>query len=161
MALSVHEVDENKSWPGLGVILQSNTSPIFSQSPSKQAAVLLQQAVVSTQQPAIPVVHSSGKRHQMDGTIKEELYSEALRFSNLDLGVRPDTNNGNHNAHGECSLLIHLPSESCNVINLIGYRDGLIAGKESSAQEGFNAGFVESVYAGYNWGVVKGVIGLV
>lgn len=41
----------------------------------------------------------------------------------------------------------------------IGYRDGLIAGKESSAQKGFNAGFVESVYVGYNWGVLKGVIG--
>ncbi|VFQ87411.1 unnamed protein product [Cuscuta campestris] len=41
----------------------------------------------------------------------------------------------------------------------MGYRDGLIAGKESSAQKGFNAGFIESVYVGYNWGVLKGVIG--
>lgn len=41
---------------------------------------------------------------QMEGTIKEELYSEALRFSNLDVGVRSGTNNGNHNAHGKkCS----------------------------------------------------------
>ncbi|CAH9092876.1 unnamed protein product [Cuscuta europaea] len=41
----------------------------------------------------------------------------------------------------------------------MGYRDGLIAGKESSAQKGFNAGFIESVYIGYKWGVLRGVIG--
>ncbi|KAJ1428149.1 Essential protein Yae1, N-terminal [Sesbania bispinosa] len=38
-----------------------------------------------------------------------------------------------------------------------GYRDGLIAGKEASAQEGFNIGFKQSVLAGYGWGVVRGV----
>nr|GMD71891.1 protein yae1-like isoform X4 [Ipomoea batatas] len=116
----------------------------------------------------------------MDGTIKDELYSEALRFSNLDLGVRPGTNNGNHNAHddlwyddddddGSSCVPSKAADRSSDLdrewqrrhdqFHTIGYRDGLIAGKESSAQEGFNAGFVESVYAGYNWGVVKGVIG--
>ncbi|XP_049934305.1 uncharacterized protein LOC116256334 isoform X3 [Nymphaea colorata] len=35
--------------------------------------------------------------------------------------------------------------------------DGLMAGKEASAQEGFNAGFRESVMAGYNWGLVRGI----
>ncbi|KAF5950270.1 hypothetical protein HYC85_012263 [Camellia sinensis] len=39
----------------------------------------------------------------------------------------------------------------------IGYRDGVTAGKEASAQEGFNLGFKESVLAGYNWGLVRGV----
>ncbi|CAI0463686.1 unnamed protein product [Linum tenue] len=39
----------------------------------------------------------------------------------------------------------------------IGYRDGLIAGKEAIAQEGFNNGFKQSVIAGYNWGTVRGV----
>ncbi|XP_019185708.1 PREDICTED: uncharacterized protein YAE1-like [Ipomoea nil] len=118
----------------------------------------------------------------MEGTIKEELYSEALHFSDLDLGVRPDTNNGNHNAHvdDEDDLWYDDDGSSCGVpskaadgssdldrewqrrhdqFHTIGYRDGLLAGKESSAQKGFNAGFVESVYAGYNWGVIKGVIG--
>ncbi|XP_047342209.1 uncharacterized protein LOC124945761 [Impatiens glandulifera] len=38
----------------------------------------------------------------------------------------------------------------------IGYRDGLIAGKETSAQEGFNIGFKESVLVGYDWGLVRG-----
>ncbi|KAL4384378.1 hypothetical protein GQ457_15G021470 [Hibiscus cannabinus] len=39
----------------------------------------------------------------------------------------------------------------------IGYRDGLIAGKEASAQEGFNIGFKQSVPIGYNWGITRGV----
>ncbi|KAJ6704797.1 PROTEIN YAE1-like protein [Salix purpurea] len=39
----------------------------------------------------------------------------------------------------------------------IGYRDGLIAGKEAYAQEGFNVGFKQSVLVGYNWGAVRGV----
>eukprot|EP00262_Sarcandra_glabra_P001315 TRINITY_DN1135_c0_g1_i1.p1 TRINITY_DN1135_c0_g1~~TRINITY_DN1135_c0_g1_i1.p1 ORF type:complete len:259 (-),score=44.71 TRINITY_DN1135_c0_g1_i1:52-726(-) len=39
----------------------------------------------------------------------------------------------------------------------IGYRDGLIAGKETSAQEGFNVGFKQSVLTGYNWGLVRGI----
>lgn len=43
------------------------------------------------------------------------------------------------------------------MIYQIGYRDGLIAGKEASAQEGFNIGFKQSVLTGYNWGLVRGV----
>ncbi|MED6136899.1 hypothetical protein PIB30_060000 [Stylosanthes scabra] len=39
----------------------------------------------------------------------------------------------------------------------IGYREGLIAGKEASSQEGFNIGFKQSVLAGYSWGAVRGV----
>ena len=39
----------------------------------------------------------------------------------------------------------------------IGYRDGLVAGKEASAQEGFNIGFKESVFVGQAWGLVRGV----
>ncbi|XP_071720470.1 uncharacterized protein [Rutidosis leptorrhynchoides] len=41
----------------------------------------------------------------------------------------------------------------------IGYRDGIIAGKEASAQEGFNVGFKESVAVGLNLGLVRGVTG--
>jgi len=44
-----------------------------------------------------------------------------------------------------------------SIIFQIGYRDGLIAGKEASAQEGFNIGFKQSVLDGYSWGVVRGV----
>ncbi|XP_073018303.1 uncharacterized protein [Primulina eburnea] len=39
----------------------------------------------------------------------------------------------------------------------IGYRDGLIAGKEASAQEGFNIGFKDSMSIGYNWGLARGI----
>ncbi|PKI62999.1 protein YAE1-like [Punica granatum] len=39
----------------------------------------------------------------------------------------------------------------------IGYRDGLLAGKEASAQEGFNIGYKQSVPVGCNWGLVRGV----
>ncbi|XP_068640572.1 uncharacterized protein [Aristolochia californica] len=44
-----------------------------------------------------------------------------------------------------------------NQFHTIGYRDGLLSGKEKSAQEGFNMGFKQSVLAGYNWGLVRGV----
>lgn len=43
------------------------------------------------------------------------------------------------------------------LVNQIGYRDGLIAGQEASAQEGFNIGFKDSVLIGYNWGLVRGI----
>ncbi|KAH9303004.1 hypothetical protein KI387_014587, partial [Taxus chinensis] len=39
----------------------------------------------------------------------------------------------------------------------VGYRDGILAGKESSVQIGFNNGFKESVLVGYNWGLVRGI----
>ncbi|XP_057502982.1 uncharacterized protein LOC130786659 isoform X2 [Actinidia eriantha] len=39
----------------------------------------------------------------------------------------------------------------------IGYRDGPIAGKEASPQEGFNMVFKESVLVGYNWSLVRGL----
>ncbi|KAL6010003.1 hypothetical protein ACLOJK_000434 [Asimina triloba] len=39
----------------------------------------------------------------------------------------------------------------------IGYRDGLTAGKEASAQEGFVIGFKQSVLVGYKWGHVRGI----
>ncbi|KAL3829776.1 hypothetical protein ACJIZ3_018578 [Penstemon smallii] len=44
-----------------------------------------------------------------------------------------------------------------NEFNTIGYRDGIIAGKEDAAQEGFNIGFKESVFIGYKWGSVRGI----
>ncbi|KAL2491708.1 Essential protein Yae1 [Abeliophyllum distichum] len=39
----------------------------------------------------------------------------------------------------------------------VGYREGLMAGQEASAQDGFNIGFKQSVSAGYNSGIVRGV----
>lgn len=42
----------------------------------------------------------------------------------------------------------------------VGYREGLLAGKETSAQLGFNNGFKESVLVGYNFGKVRGITSL-
>ncbi|XP_074573591.1 uncharacterized protein LOC141830018 isoform X1 [Curcuma longa] len=39
----------------------------------------------------------------------------------------------------------------------MGYRDGISAGKEASAQEGFNVGFKQSAPDGYKWGNVRGI----
>ncbi|ONI20692.1 hypothetical protein PRUPE_2G029400 [Prunus persica] len=44
-----------------------------------------------------------------------------------------------------------------NQHHTVGYREGVIAGKEASSQEGFNIGFKQSVLVGYNWGLVRGV----
>uniref|UniRef100_A0A0D6QSR7 Essential protein Yae1 N-terminal domain-containing protein n=1 Tax=Araucaria cunninghamii TaxID=56994 RepID=A0A0D6QSR7_ARACU len=44
-----------------------------------------------------------------------------------------------------------------NEFHTVGYREGLLAAKELSVQEGFNNGFKESVLVGYNWGLVRGI----
>ncbi|WOL18936.1 protein yae1 isoform X3 [Canna indica] len=36
-------------------------------------------------------------------------------------------------------------------------RDGISAGKEASAQVGFNIGFKQSAHDGYKWGIVRGI----
>ncbi|CAH2053152.1 unnamed protein product [Thlaspi arvense] len=41
--------------------------------------------------------------------------------------------------------------------HMSGYRDGIIAGKEAAAQQGYNVGYKESVLAGYKFGIVRGV----
>ncbi|ONK61446.1 uncharacterized protein A4U43_C08F30000 [Asparagus officinalis] len=39
----------------------------------------------------------------------------------------------------------------------MGYRNGISAGKEASAQKGFNVGFKQSVLIAYKWGFVRGI----
>ncbi|CAH8388153.1 unnamed protein product [Eruca vesicaria subsp. sativa] len=41
--------------------------------------------------------------------------------------------------------------------HMLGYRDGISAGQEAAAQQGYNVGFKESVLAGYTLGIVRGV----
>ncbi|KAH0862727.1 hypothetical protein HID58_079938 [Brassica napus] len=41
--------------------------------------------------------------------------------------------------------------------HMLGYRDGISAGQEAAAQEGYNVGYKESVLAGYKFGIVRGV----
>ncbi|KAK3422893.1 hypothetical protein EUGRSUZ_G03257 [Eucalyptus grandis] len=113
----------------------------------------------------------------MEHNIAEELYSESLRFSRLELSPSSAAHNdhqlpGNDETDlldkdglawddsdevfGESSDLDREWQRRHDQFYTIGYRDGVIAGKEASAQEGFNIGFKQSVPIGYNWGLVKG-----
>ncbi|KAF7824655.1 protein YAE1-like protein [Senna tora] len=135
---------------------------------------------------------------EMENRFAEELYSESLQLSNLELTPSADNQQKNlngKNLSGCVALLIwslcyyalnvfdsggyDLGEEAGSVwddsdeelskssdldrewqrrhdqFHTIGYRDGLIAGKEASAQEGFNIGFKQSVLAGYSWGLVR------
>lgn len=113
----------------------------------------------------------------MEHNIAEELYSESLQFSRLELSPSSAAHNdhqllGNDETDlldkdglawddsdevfGESSDLDREWQRRHDQFYTIGYRDGVIAGKEASAQEGFNIGFKQSVPIGYNWGLVKG-----
>ncbi|KAG5627654.1 hypothetical protein H5410_012872 [Solanum commersonii] len=119
----------------------------------------------------------------MENSIKDELYSDIFDMSNLQSSLRPTTNSGNNDSHESewCDVwsddgdLCHDSTDKLDkttemdrewqrrhdqfhTVSLqVGYRDGLIAGKEASVQEGFNVGFTDSVYVGYNWGLVRGI----
>ncbi|KAK8621918.1 hypothetical protein V6N13_097546 [Hibiscus sabdariffa] len=104
----------------------------------------------------------------MDDKLAQELYSESLLLSNLQLGHSSTTHGFNEVDDGslwggsdeELDKTSDLDREwqrRHDQFHTIGYRDGLIAGKEASAQEGFNIGFKQSVPIGYNWGITRGV----
>ncbi|KAL5760338.1 hypothetical protein ACOSP7_018851 [Xanthoceras sorbifolium] len=110
----------------------------------------------------------------MENSLAEELYSESLRLSKLALDSTPTTINCRDEGSlqdGDGSLWGDSDEEEFDKssdldrewrrrhdqFHTMGYRDGVIAGKEASAQEGFNAGFKQSFPAGYNWGLVRGV----
>ncbi|GAA0154098.1 hypothetical protein LIER_12179 [Lithospermum erythrorhizon] len=113
----------------------------------------------------------------MEGSISSELYSDILKNSNNELpsssnNELSDTNEGDEGdlwyddgSADECaqdrsaktSDLDREWQRRRDQLHNIGYRDGLMAGKEASAQDGFNIGFKESVHAGINFGVVRGI----
>jgi Essential protein Yae1, N terminal len=39
----------------------------------------------------------------------------------------------------------------------MGYREGIMEGREGSAQEGFNVVFRQSIGVGKTWGLVRGI----
>ncbi|KAK3018115.1 hypothetical protein RJ639_003486, partial [Escallonia herrerae] len=116
---------------------------------------------------------------QMEGSFADKLYAESMKLSNADFstplaaGSKPldslDGDSGElwhedgsswNGSVAELNNTSELDREwqrRRNQFHTIGYRDGLMAGKEASAQEGFNIGFKESVFAGFNWGLVRGV----
>ncbi|EYU38259.1 hypothetical protein ABFS82_02G113300 [Erythranthe guttata] len=118
----------------------------------------------------------------MDGTIANELYSEILQSSSVEFDrgstAAQASNNLNVSKNDDAGDLWYDEESSekdsteklnaasdmerewqkrRNQFHTIGYRDGVIAGKEAAAQEGFNIGFKDSVLNGYNWGFVRGI----
>ncbi|KAG2671765.1 hypothetical protein I3760_13G010600 [Carya illinoinensis] len=115
----------------------------------------------------------------MEGSLAEELYSESLKLSKKDLGSSStsiskasdsrdcDVDDLQHEGglmwensgeeFDESSELDREWQRRREQYHTHGYREGISAGKESSAQEGFNIGFKQSVLVGYNWGIVRGV----
>ncbi|KAG7031946.1 hypothetical protein SDJN02_05988 [Cucurbita argyrosperma subsp. argyrosperma] len=115
----------------------------------------------------------------MEGTIAEELYSEGLQSTKSKLAdislsdYRQNRSSGsavNDSCEDDGSLwggsdegleetsdLDREWHRRHDQFHTIGYRDGLIAGKEAASQEGFNVGFKQSVSIGYKLGLVRGV----
>ncbi|KAL9421074.1 hypothetical protein AB3S75_038605 [Citrus x aurantiifolia] len=111
----------------------------------------------------------------MEGSIAKNLYSESLQLSELELDPPSTTNlsgcdggdlldgddgsvwGGSNEEFDKETDLDREWQRRRDQFHTIGYRDGLLAGKETSAQEGFNMGFKESFHSGYNWGLVRGV----
>lgn len=102
----------------------------------------------------------------MEKSIAEELYSESLQVSKQQLADSSAAITGSDEAHVHTNDGSWCDSDeewdeewhrTQNQFHTMGYRDGLIAGKEAAAQEGFNDGFKKSVLVGYNWGLVRGV----
>ncbi|XP_010557855.1 PREDICTED: uncharacterized protein LOC104826719 [Tarenaya hassleriana] len=101
--------------------------------------------------------------------LTEELYGESFQLS------KPGLDSASHGADGydfgnDDGSLWGSSDEESNRASLdrewerrreqfhaIGYRDGIIAGKEAAAQEGFNIGFKRSILAGYKFGLVRGI----
>lgn len=103
----------------------------------------------------------------MEGSLAEELYSETLRLSHVELDIasasnykQSDLNDSIEDVWDDDDLDGEWQKTS-KQFNTIGYREGLLAAKEASAQEGFNIGFKESVLDGYKLGVVRGVTSVV
>ncbi|XP_021675241.2 uncharacterized protein LOC110661042 isoform X1 [Hevea brasiliensis] len=115
----------------------------------------------------------------MDSSFAKDLYSESSHLLKVESGSSPTANEQDNLVPGfdegdlqdedgsfwgdsdeeldKASELDREWERRRDQFHTIGYRDGLIAGKEAIAQDGFNIGFKESVLEGYNWGMVRGV----
>ncbi|KAL0397616.1 UNVERIFIED_CONTAM: hypothetical protein Scaly_0210000 [Sesamum calycinum] len=115
----------------------------------------------------------------LSGSIANELYSEVFQSSSVKLDGGSNAVEANDNSiENNPGDLWYDDGSSCedsveklnrtsdmdrewqrrrDQFHTLGYRDGLIAGKEAAAQEGFNIGFKDSVFIGYSWGHVRGL----
>lgn len=93
----------------------------------------------------------------METSLADELYSEILKPKvELDSLDAEDEEWLEDESSSDKERDLH---RIRNQFHASGYRDGIIAGKEASSQQGFNVGFKESVIVGFNWGLVRGVTG--
>lgn len=102
----------------------------------------------------------------MEGRIASDLYGDALQQSSTescptsaaDHTLNDARDNGFDDWCDEDGSSCEWESERiCKQFVTVGYREGLMAGQEASAQDGFNIGFEQSVSTGYNLGIVRGV----
>ncbi|KAJ0232781.1 Essential protein Yae1 [Hirschfeldia incana] len=95
----------------------------------------------------------------------KELYGESLELSKPESSLGLGTlENGDGSFYGssdeETSEAYSMNKDTENrreKFHTLGYRDGVSAGQEAAAQEGYNVGYKESVLAGYKFGIVRGV----
>ncbi|KAL1219455.1 hypothetical protein V5N11_015495 [Cardamine amara subsp. amara] len=105
-----------------------------------------------------------------DGKVSfaKEIYGESLQLSkptltfigNDDDGLENSDDPFYGNQNEESSDALELENENqvrSEKFHKAGYREGITAGKEAVAQEGYNFGYKESVLDGYKFGVVRGV----
>ncbi|CAA7018710.1 unnamed protein product [Microthlaspi erraticum] len=100
-----------------------------------------------------------------NSSFAKELYGESLQLS------KPRNDDDDHSLENldgsffgssdeETSDTYPLSKDTEKMLeefHMSGYRDGIIAGKEAAAQQGYNIGYKESVLDGYKFGIVRGV----
>ncbi|XP_006396042.2 uncharacterized protein LOC18994753 isoform X2 [Eutrema salsugineum] len=102
--------------------------------------------------------HNDGKPN-----FAKELYKESLQLSkpgNDDHSLEDLDGSFFGSSDEESSEAYSMNKDSekrLEQFRMAGYRDGITAGKEAAAQEGYNVGYKESVLAGYKFGFVRGV----
>ncbi|XP_006303289.2 uncharacterized protein LOC17896654 [Capsella rubella] len=93
----------------------------------------------------------------------KELYGESLNLSkhgNNDHDLEDSGNpfyGSSDEEYGEAHVLDNDNKLRREQFHTAGYREGIAAGKEAIAQEGYNFGYKESVITGYKFGIVRGV----
>ncbi|XP_010499997.1 PREDICTED: uncharacterized protein LOC104777431 isoform X2 [Camelina sativa] len=93
----------------------------------------------------------------------KELYGESLKLSthgNVDHSLEDSDDpfyGSSDEEYSEARVLDNDNKLRREKFHTAGYREGIAAGQEAIAQEGYNFGYKESVLAGYKFGIVRGV----
>ncbi|KAI3448836.1 hypothetical protein Pfo_005501 [Paulownia fortunei] len=98
----------------------------------------------------------------MQGSMANDLYSDILQQSSVELYKGSTAAQKDDNLHYiETSGIDREWERRRDQFHMIGDLDGLIAGKEAAAQEGFNIVIKDPVHIGYSWGLVGGITSFV